>query len=648
MNRRIISIVAAGLLVLVTCISAFATERSEIDDKYKWKTEHIYANLDEWKADFEAVKGALDELASFKGKFAGENATDPAKALVEFSKLDKEIEIKFEHAFVYVVRNYHVEMSNTDWMGMLQQLQFLGVEYGQKLAWIKPELIQIPQETMHKYIDENPELEGYRKEYDDLYLLQEHVLTEAEEEIMALSGNITGTTNDVFSKMTDVDMDFGYILDENGDSVKVTDSGWVSWRTNKDRRVREDYFKAVWKKYDQFGNTISALMAGNLKKDVYLAKARKFDNTLQAALDNVFIPEQVYSNLINTTRANTKPLHKYNQIRKRMLGYDHYRHWDYYVSLIEAEEERYTWEEGVEMILEALKPLGEDYLKNTAIALNPENGWVDVYTSENKRGGAYMGSCYDVHPYMLYNFDWEKGLTMNDVSTIAHEVGHAMHTWYSEKSQPFPNRDYATFNAEVASTTDEAIFSMKMLDEARAAYKNANKSEKEAAKQHLINLLEQNLSSARTTFFRQTMFATWEWEAHKLAENGQPMTKESFDKLYGELLAEFHGPTAEYEELSNVSWSRIPHFYYGYYVYSYATSYAASIALAMDIRAEAAGDKKKKGATERYLNYLKSGSSKHPVELLADAGVDMTTPQPIEAFIKYFSGMVKELDKLTK
>jgi len=650
MSAKKLTIFLIAFFLLVTAAFAGAVkERSEIPDEYKWQPGHIYANLDEWQKDFDYLKSRMDDVVAFKGTFAGPNATDPAKSLIEYNKLTEELWPIVERLWVYVMFNYHVDLSNSKWAGLQQQIQSAYIEFSQKLAWVEPELLQIPQETMHKYIEENPELEDYRKTYDDLYLQQEHVLSEKEEEIIALSYNITGTASDVYGKLTDVDMDFGYIIDDKGDSVEVTDSGWVTWRTNKDRRVREDYFKAVWGRYKNFGTTIAALMNGNIKKNIYIQKARKYDNTLQAALFSSFIPEDVYINLVETTRNNLGPLHKYNEIRKRVLGYDHYRHWDYYVSLAEADETRYKWDEAVAIVLDALKPLGKQYLSDIKTALTPGNGWVDPFATKNKRGGAYSSSCYGVHPYMLFNFDYDKGLNLEDVSTIAHEVGHAMHSWYSEKAQPYPNKDYAIFNAEVASTTNEAILSQKLLDEAREAYKKAkNPEEKEKAKEYLIYLLDSNLGSARQTFYRQTMFATWEWEANKMGEQNMPLTKDSLSKLYYDILTEFHGPVAEYEELSSYSWARIPHFYRGYYVYTYATSYAAAIALASDIIAEANGDKSKKGAAERYITYLQSGSSKHPVELLKDAGVDMTTSAPVEAFVQYFSAMVDELDELTK
>ncbi|MFZ5432163.1 MAG: oligoendopeptidase F [Calditrichota bacterium] len=640
-------ICAMLLLMAVPATRSLGTTRADIEDRYKWKPEHIYQDLTAWEADMTAIREGIDQLAAYKGKFAGENVKNPAADLIAYNKLSEEINAKFERTYTYAMFNYHVDMGNSEWMGRMQQLSNMGIEMGQKLAWVTPELLLIPREMLMKWVNENPDLEAYRKSYEDMYALQAHVLSEKEEEIMALAGNVTGTAGDIYGKFTNVDMEYGTIVDENGDTVKVTDEGWVSWRSNKDRRVREEYFKAVWNQYQHYGTTLAAMMAGNLKKNLFIAKARKFDNTLQAALNSTFVPEAVYTNLVNTTRANTAPLHKYEAIRKRLLGVDHYRHWDYYVAPIEADEARYTWEQGVTMIADALTPLGDKYVKDITTGLDPASGWVDVYSSDGKRGGAYSSSAYGVHPYMLFNFDHDKGLTLDDISTVAHEVGHSMHTYYSETNQPFPNKDYAIFNAEVASTTNETLFAMKALDEARAEYKQAKGAAKEKAKQHLIYLLDQNLASARGTFFRQTQFAAWELAANQMAEAGKPLTKESFNQLYGELLRDYYGPAAEYEELSNVSWSRIPHFYRGYYVYTYATSYAAAVAIAQDIRAEQRGDAKKKGITQRYLQYLQSGSAKHPVELLKDAGVDMTTEAPIKSLIKYFSDMVDELDKLT-
>ena len=633
----------------VWTMAASAVERDKIKDLYKWKPEHIYSSVAKWEADMKAIRTGVDELAAYKGKFAGAEAKDPVKSLIAFNKLSEALEAKLERVAVYVSFNFHVNMGDPDWSGRQQRIGDMFTDFGQKLAWVEPELLTIPRETMVQWVDQNPELASYRKRYEDMYALEEHTLSEPEEKLLALSGKITGTSGDVFSKFTDVDMRFGWILDENGDSVEVTDAGWTSWRTHSDRRVREDYFKAVWNEYDKYGNTFAALMAGNIKKDIFLATARNYPSTLNRAMKQSFIPEAVYTTLVETTRKNTAPLHKYDAIRKRMLGVDHYRHWDYYVSLVqEGDEQRYTWEQGVEMVADALHPLGTQYVKDVQMALDPKNGWSDVYASQGKRGGAYSSSAYGVHPYMLYNFDYEKGMTLDDVSTVAHEVGHSMHTYYSEKNQPFPLRDYAIFNAEVASTTNETLFAMKALDEARTAYAKAEGADKEQAKQRLIYLLEQNINGVRDTYYRQVMFATWEWEAHKLGEESKPMTRESFNEIYSNLLKEWHGEAAEYEAVSGNTWCQVPHFYRGYYVYAYATSYAAAVALARDIRAEDSGDPAHKGATEKMMNYLKSGSAKHPVQLLADAGVDMTTSAPVESLIAYFTDLVNELDALTQ
>lgn len=648
MRARSLFALALPILFAAGDAAAQSVTRADIPDQFKWKPEHIYTSAEGWEADLQAVRSGVDQLAAFKGRFAGPEATDPAASLIEYNRLSKEIEIKFDHLGSYVGRNYDVDLSSNEWSGRSQRLRDLGIEYSQKLAWFEPELLQIPEQTLMKWVGEHADLAPYRRDYEDMYLLQKHVLSPAEEEILALAGNITGTTGDVYGKFTNVDMDCGTIVDEKGDTIKCTYTGWTSYRTSKDRRVREDYFNAVWKQYKGFGNTLAALMAGNVKKDIFLTKARKFANTLARALDASFVPEQVYTSLVSSTRANLAPLHKYDAIRKRVLGVDHYRHSDYYVNLVEGPEKRYSWDDGVAMILDALRPLGQEITETVGRGLNPANGWVDAYATDNKRGGAYSGNAYAVHPFMLFNFDYRKGLTLDDISAVAHEVGHSMHTYWSEKTQPFPMRGYAIFNAEVASTTFETLMAMKLLDQARSDYRNAKGKAKEEAKQRLLYLLEQNVNNGRDTFFRQTMFATWEWQAHQMAEQGQPITPNALNKLYGDLLKEWHGPAAEYGELSNVSWSTVPHFYRGYYVYAYATSYAAAVALAEDIRAEAAGDASKKGAAQRFVNYLKSGGSKHPVELLQDAGVDMTTPAPIESFIRSWSKLVDELDDLTK
>jgi oligoendopeptidase F len=648
MTRRLMFATVFCVVLASFLPDLFAVERSQINSRYQWKPEHIFATLADWQGAVAHVRAGLDSLAAFSGSFAGEKATDPAQKLIAFNALNERMSILLERVEAYCSYHFHVDMSNPNWAGRDQQVQDLFVLQQEKLAWLQPELLRIPRATLMGWVDQYPVLQPYRKTYEDMYLLQAHVLSEPEEHILALAGNITGSAADIFGKLTNVDMRWGRIVDEKGDSVDVTDEGWTGWRYYPDRHVRQAYFHALFGGYRDYQNTLAALMAANLKKNVFLARSRKFDNTLQAALNSVFVPEQVYINLVNTTCTHADPFHKYEAVRKRVLGFDTCYHWDYYVSLVTENEPRYTWEQAVAMVEDALKPLGRQYVADITRGLDTRSGWVDVFANDNKRGGAYSSSTYGVHPYMLFNFDYARGLTMEDVSTVAHEVGHSMHTLYSEKNQPFPNHEYAYFNAEVASTTNEAILAMKLLDDARAAYRKAKGEAKEAAKRHLIYLLDQNLSAARGSFTRQTIFAAWEWEANQMAERGEALTSESLSKLYSDLLTEYYGTATSYGDLSWHEWSRIPHFYRDYYVYTYATSYAAAVSLAKDIRAEAAGDVSKKGATARYLNYLKSGSNKHPVELLKDAGVDMTTPAPILSCMDYMASLVDELDQLTR
>ncbi len=644
--------IAPLLTLLLTILLATGTmplcaqDRAKMNPDYQWRPEHIYPTVDAWQKDLAVIRSGLPKLAAYRGHFAKKLAKEAIKDLLAYNKLSKDLSIRMERAVNYVQYHVDVAMNDAIWNGRRQEIEQIAIDFSQKTAWLEPELLEIPRETLVGWTNQNQELAPYRKTYEDMYTLRAHSLSTPEEELLALAGTVVATPSDVFEVLTTVDLDYGMINDENDKPIKVSDAGWVSFRTNKNRAVRENYFNALWAQYKKHENTFAAVMKGNIQKDLFLAKARHFPTTLDQALTLNHIPTSVYENLISTTRKNLAPLHRLDALRKRVLGIDHYRHWDYYVNFAKAAEKRVSWEDAVSQVKNSLAPLGTTYLKDLEHALNAKNGWVDVYENQAKRSGAYSSSTYGIHPYMLYNFDSQRGLTLDDVSTVAHEVGHTLHSYYSEKGQPWPNQNYAIFNAEVASTTNETLFAIKLLDDARAAYAKAPSDAKERTRENLIALLEQNIKTGRDTFFRQAMFATWEWEAHKMAEAGKPLTAESFSKLYGDLLKEWHGEAAEYGELSSVSWAMIPHFYNAYYVYSYATSYAAAVSLAQDIRAEAMGNPDKKGATARFLAYLASGSSKHPVELLKDGGVDMTSPAPIEAFIKYWTGLVVELESL--
>ena len=403
MRRQFVTPLVIVLLMLTG--ASRAIERSRISDLYKWKPQDIYPSAEKWEADVKAIRANLDKLAAFRGQFAGPEAKDPIGSLISFNRLSEETGQKLDLTDGYVSYSFDVNLGDQTWAGREQTLMDVYSEFGQKLAWEEPELLQIPRDTLMKWVDANKELQPYRKPYEDLYALAEHTLSEPEERVLALSSKLDGVPSKVFGKLTDVDMRYDSIRDENGQRVEVTDAGWTSWRIHQDRRVREDYFKSVWAQYDKYGNTFAEIMAGNINKDIFLTKARKYQSTLDRAMSQTFIPEAVYTNLVSTTRQNTAPFHRYDAIRKRLLKVDHYRHWDYYVSLVPEDETRYAWEQGVAMVQDALKPLGAQYVKDIGIALDPKNGSVDPYASQGKRGGAYSGGAYHVHPFMLFNFD---------------------------------------------------------------------------------------------------------------------------------------------------------------------------------------------------------------------------------------------------
>ncbi|MEK9136724.1 MAG: M3 family metallopeptidase, partial [Bacteroidota bacterium] len=556
---------------------------------------------------------------------------------------------------MYAELNHWVAVDDSACWSRNQLATDLMAYAGEKLAWEKPELLKIPQDTLLTWTETYPELKPYQQRYGNMFALQAHTLSEPEERILSLAFGITGSV-DVNSAMQDIaetfanaDMDFPAIVDEKGDSVRPSYGSWRDvWRTSPNRRVREDCARTVFGKYNTYGNTLAGLLALQCKKDVFLAQARHYNTTLQAALAPLFIPEGVYLNLIKGVRAGLEPLHKYEAIRKRVLLPEHYTLWHDFVSLGSAGDEKgKTWEESAAIVVEALKPLGEQYGRDLAKVLDPQSGQVDVFTSHSKLAGAACYTTSGAPGYMRFNVNYEKGLLFDNVSGVAHEAGHCLNSKYTELNQPLPLRDWNTLTNETPSSINEAFLVMKLIADARTEYRQAAGKEEEDARQRLIYLIDSWLIWCRD-IYRLTMFAEWELRAHKLAEEGPPITKQNLSQLWSELTTEYYGSAMEQDELSNVFWAAYPHFYYGYYVYSYSVGGIASVVLAQNIRAEYQGDKAKRGSTERYLNFIKAGSTKHPVELLKDAGIDMTTSAPIEEFAKYFSELVDELDQLTQ
>lgn len=642
------SAIIIGYSLLINAALAAAVERSDIPAEFKWKTEHIFTSVTEWQAVLDEVAAALPILTAYQGRFAGTNAINPAISLIEYNRLYEHTNEILQRAYVYADLNYNVAMSSEEWFGRYQQCGDLETEIAEQLAWFETELLRIDVDTLLAWTDHYPELQAYRKRYQDMFALSDHTLSPEAERVLALSAGLTEHISDVFDQLTVVDIAFPTIQ-LLGDSVEVSLAGWQTWRTAPDREARKLYFKALSGTMLDYNNTLAALLALNIRKDIFLTKARNYESTLERALAPTFVPEEIYLNVVNTTRSNTAPLQKFVAIRKRALGLDPYHAWDNSIPLSGASLKRYSWDEASALILNAMEPLGPEYHTILQTALEPVNGWLDPYAAPGKSTVPYSAACYGVHPFMLFNFDYEAGLSLDDVLTVAHESGHSLHSILSERYQPIATWEYTTFNAEVAAMTPEWLLMMSLLDEARADYKNAVSSDKKHARLQLLALLELSINKARFLFYHQALLAAWELEAHRMGEAGAPLTPEALNELYGKLLREWYGSALEVDEFSTNSWSITPHFFWSYLeytAYAYPTSYAAAVKLALDIRAEAAGSASCHGAASRFLEYLKSGGSKQPVELLTLAGVDMTTAAPIEAFIAYFADLVDELDVL--
>jgi oligoendopeptidase F len=633
----------AALAALWTALPLSAADRSAIPEQYKWRMDYFYPAVEAWEAAMDSVTADVAELASYQGK-----PYSPQK-LILMNAVNERASITLSRVIWYAYNNYEMDMSDPAWTSRRDQAFGLAGEAGQKLAWMEPELLMIPRDTLLSWTDRYPELKPYRKQYEDMYALQSHSLPEGEEKMLAMAAELAGGPNEIITQMTSVDLDFPVIVTAAGDSVQTRLSGWrETCRSNPDRAFRERYFKAVFGRYLKFANTFAASITQQYKTDLFFARARKFENTLQANLAPTFVSESVYTNLIASTRAQLAPLHQYEAIRKRVLGVESYRMWDDNTTLAAAEDRHFTWESAAAEVAKAVKPLGADYERRARFMLDPANRLVDVYTSPHKIGGGWSHNSVAEPARMLFNFDYEKGLSAEAVATVAHETGHSVAADLTRENQPSIYRGDPSLTSEVPSTTNETLLSLSQINAARADYATSSGERKAKAKQRLIYLLDQALMKGRDAFFREVMFAEWELEAHKMAERGEPITRENLTELYAGLLKDYYGPALDTDELATCFWAAYPHFYLGYYVYAYAVGEASAVALGTAIRAEYDGDAAQRGATARYLNFLKAGTSKHAIDLLKDAGVDMTTSAPIEAYIRHYSKLVDELDKLTQ
>ena len=586
--------------------------RADVPEKDKWAIQDLFATDDDWRAALAKAKEFIPRITAFRGRLAESGA-----ALLSFFRLDDEISLAFDALVHYAQRRSDEDTRVAAYQEMVSQVTRFAVEIQSAAAFETPELLAIGDEDMNRLYAEAPELELYRLNIDRIRRRREHVLSDKEEAILAAAGEMAASPDDIYSMLNDADLKFPDAVDKDGNKHPVTHGTFIPLMQSYDRVLRKSAFDSLYSVYGQFRNTSAATLSAQLKQLLFFANVRKYPSTLDAALDGNEVPTEIYRNLIDAVHRSFAPMYRYVALRKKLLGVDELHMYDLYVPVVDGVEMKFTFEEAKEIALKALAPLGEDYLN--LLREGFANGWVDVYENEGKRSGAYSAGAR-VHPYVLLNF---KG-TLDDVFTLVHEMGHSIHSYLSNKTQPTAYQDYVIF---VASTCNEALLMEYLL--------SVTTDKKERA--YLINHF---LEQFRGTLYRQTMFAEFELAANEMTQRGEGTTAEALCAMYKKLNEQYFGPEMNVDEEISLEWARIPHFYYDYYVYQYATGYAAAIALSRRILREG------EPAVKDYLGFLSGGCSADPITLLRGAGVDMASPKPIEDATKLFDEMISEMEKI--
>ena len=591
--------------------------RDQIDSKYKWNIEAMIPDQSVISGELETIK---KEAEAYGEDFAGRLTESADTLLAAFQKRD-DIWRRLEKIYVYARMRRDENNAETKYQAMADQCNSVIAAVSASMAFFTPELLSASEETILAYIDAAPGLEIYRFAICDTMRQKAHILTQAEENILAQMSEITGATNDIFTMLNNADIKFGTIIDEDGDETEVTHGNFIKFMESHDRDVRKNAYNAVYDAYKELINTIASAYNYNTKTDVVSARIRKYESARAAALSGDNIPAEVYDNLVAEVHKNLPAMHRYVELRKKLLGVDKLYMYDMYVPLIKLPETSVSFEEGLDIMRDALQPLGEEYL--TKMNKGIEEGWIDVYENKGKTSGAYSFGCYDSYPYILLNYTD----TLKDVFTIIHEMGHSMHSRYTRDEQPYIYGSHSIFTAEVASTVNESLLMQHLL---------RTEDEKEMRK-YLLNM---HLEEFRTTLFRQTMFAEFEDITHKTIESGETLTAEWMCQQYEDLNAQYYGSAVEKDDVIRYEWARIPHFYNAFYVYKYATGYSAATAISKKILTEG------KPAAQDYIRFLKTGESDHPIELLKIAGVDMSSPLPVQQAMETFNQLLDEFESL--
>jgi oligoendopeptidase F len=593
-------------------------KRDEVSLDLTWRLEDIYDDEKKWEEELSKVTEVADKISAYEGKLS-----ESGKELLEACRLSEELYLLTDRTYGYAHMREDQDTGNSKYQALKQRAMSAMVASSEKTAFMDPEILTLSDEKLSEFYSAVPELDRYKRMIGEIRRLKDHMLDAEKEQLLASAQELMGASQKSFGMLNNADLKFPSVKDSKGEEVQLSNGRFVPTQMSKDRELRKASFEAFYGRYEEFKNTWASMYDGEVKGRIFNAKARKYNSAFEAAVDGNNVSPAVCDNLFASIHDNMDKMHRYVTLRKKLLGVDELHMYDVYVDMIPEFEMKVSYEEAKEISLKALAPLGQDYLAVVKEAY--ENRWIDVVENEGKRGGAYSGGVYDVHPYMLLNYND----TLNDVFTLVHEMGHSMHTWYTNRAQTIVDSDYKIFVAEVASTTNEVLLYHYMKENAKS-------------KEEKAFIINHFLESFKSTMFRQTMFEEFERKTCEMAEEGTPLTAEALYDVYYNLNKEYFGKDMISDSLIGWEWSRIPHFYYNFYVYQYATSFAAAVAIADKILKEG------ESAVKKYKQFLSSGCTQDPVSLLKIAGVDLTTREPIDSALAVFGEAIAEMEEISK
>lgn len=591
-------------------------KREDVAVELTWNMQDVYESDEVFLEEYNNTVSAINDIKKYKG-----HLSDSAEVLLEYFTVRDALNDRVNRLYFYANQKLHENLGNPVYQEYAGKTETLANNWMTLVSFEEPEIMEVGEEKINFFISSKDELKLYERSVSEIFRMKEHILSGELSELLAMSGEMASGPSDIFAKFSNVDLKFPCIKDEEGNEVKITHGNYIKYLESKDRDVRKSAFEAMYETYEKYGNLMASVYNASVKKDAFYAKAEKYSSTLDRELDSNDIPKSVYMNLINAVHKNLPLMYRYMKLRKKTMGYDELHMYDIYAPMIHKDDREIPYDEAKEMVVEGLKPMGKEYID--ILREGFENRWIDVCENEGKRSGAYSWSCYGCHPYVLLNYQ----NNLDSVFTLAHEMGHAIHSYYTNKSQPSVYSGYTIFVAEVASICNESLLLHHLLENIDS-------------KEEKIYLINNYLEKFRGTLFRQVMFAEFEMMTHEKIESGEILTKDSLCEMYYELNQKYYGEELAADKLIEMEWARIPHFYTPFYVYQYATGFAAAIALSGKILKEGAR------AVDDYTKFLCGGCSKSPIELLKIAGVDMTTEEPVDNAMNVFGDLLEQMEGL--